>query len=70
MPVAKPLPRALDIEQARRFVAITTMYPPMERALLLCLIYGGSSNREVTRALACRPIGRCAQMGCREGYRA
>lgn len=46
LPVPKPLPRALDIEQARRIVVTAAMYPPMERALLLCLIFGGLRKEE------------------------
>ena len=46
LPVPKPLPKALDLAQAQRVVAALQLYPTMERALLLLLLFGGLRRNE------------------------
>ncbi len=46
LPVPKALPKALDIEQARRIAVAADLYPLMERALILTLLYGGVRKEE------------------------
>lgn len=46
LPLPRPVPRALTVEQARRIVAVSQSLDPMERALILVYLYAGLRKSE------------------------
>lgn len=60
LPVPSSIPKALDVEVARRIVKVAATFDPMYYAMVMVILYGGL-RRDEARCLEWRQVGESAE---------